>query len=257
MFNLEAIIENYPPHLRDKSKSILREYLQCKILEIVYNSKIAPKLSFIGGTAIRIIYNSPRFSEDIDFDNFDLSDDEFYSEANFVLEQLKLLGYEVTLEASKNKTIFHYKIKFPGLFYDLNLSSHKNEVIMIKFDSEKQGFDYQSEPYLLQRFGILSNILTPPKDILFSMKLHAFFDREMGRDLIDIYHMINITKPNYRFLEQKLGITNGTELKEKILSRFESFKTEKLIERTRNFVFEENNLKAITLFKEVIQASSL
>ena len=62
MLNLKQIEEYYPKNLRAFKKNILREYLQYKILEIIFNSKVVNKLSFLGGTALRIIYNNTRFS---------------------------------------------------------------------------------------------------------------------------------------------------------------------------------------------------
>jgi len=47
--------------------SIFREYLQLLFLSYLYQEKKANKLFFKGGTALRLIFGSPRFSEDLDF----------------------------------------------------------------------------------------------------------------------------------------------------------------------------------------------
>ena len=52
---------------------MLVEYLQYELLDSLFKDAAAAELSFIGGTAIRILHDSPRFSEDLDFDNFGLS----------------------------------------------------------------------------------------------------------------------------------------------------------------------------------------
>jgi len=49
---------------------ILTEYLQCEVLDSLF--EMSPNLHFIGGTALRLLHNLPRFSEDLDFDNFNL-----------------------------------------------------------------------------------------------------------------------------------------------------------------------------------------
>ena len=54
-------------------RGILVEYLQYELLDSLYKLKEAAFLSFIGGTAIRMLQHSPRFSEDLDFDNFGLT----------------------------------------------------------------------------------------------------------------------------------------------------------------------------------------
>jgi len=69
MISLQDIIQQFPPKLHNFPKAMLREYLQYKILASIFSSPIAQKLCFIWWTALRIGYNSQRFSEDIDFDN--------------------------------------------------------------------------------------------------------------------------------------------------------------------------------------------
>jgi predicted nucleotidyltransferase component of viral defense system len=57
----------------DKKRALIREYLQSKILYCLYEQKEANRLSFIGGTSLRILRGLDRFSEDLDFDNLGLS----------------------------------------------------------------------------------------------------------------------------------------------------------------------------------------
>ena len=47
--------------------NIAREYFQNLFLNSLYTQKNSEKLGFKGGTALRIVFNSPRFSEDLDF----------------------------------------------------------------------------------------------------------------------------------------------------------------------------------------------
>lgn len=47
--------------------NIIREYFQHIFLSELYKLSEAEKLLFKGGTALRIVYGSPRFSEDLDF----------------------------------------------------------------------------------------------------------------------------------------------------------------------------------------------
>lgn len=47
--------------------TILREYLQLVFLSCVYAQAKADKVYFKGGTAIHLLFDSPRFSEDLDF----------------------------------------------------------------------------------------------------------------------------------------------------------------------------------------------
>jgi predicted nucleotidyltransferase component of viral defense system len=47
--------------------------LQHKILQAIFESTLASKLSFLGGTALRIVHGNSHFSEDINPDKFGLS----------------------------------------------------------------------------------------------------------------------------------------------------------------------------------------
>ncbi len=77
MLDLEQIQSFFPEEIRPFRSNILREYLQYKILESVSRSKHCSLLSFMGGTCIHLVHGSPRFSEDLDFDNRGLSSVQF------------------------------------------------------------------------------------------------------------------------------------------------------------------------------------
>ena len=77
MLSLNELMQYYPGPLPGYKSFILREYLQCKILQIIFNNQPrANKLCFIGGTSLRLLYNNNRFSEDIDFDHYGLTEND-------------------------------------------------------------------------------------------------------------------------------------------------------------------------------------
>lgn len=110
MITLEQILAAYPENLRAFKESILKEYLQYKILNSIFNSEYANKLAFLGGTALRIVYNSTRFSEDLDFDNFGLSESEFISLSKIVQRDLILEGLEVEINTVPKDLLLSQKI---------------------------------------------------------------------------------------------------------------------------------------------------
>ncbi len=126
MISLLEIQKYYPQNLQIFKTFILREYLQYKILEIIFESKYANKLCFLGGTCLRIVHNNTRFSEDLDFDNFDLSETDFNNIAEIIKKQLTRQGYNVEI---KNifAGAFHCYVKFPKLLFNEGLSGHKEE----------------------------------------------------------------------------------------------------------------------------------
>src|SRR5210317_1172789 len=106
MLSLEEIKPYYPESLHDFERFIIREYLQYKILEIIFESPFENQLAFLGGTCLRIVYNSTRFSEDLDFDNFNLSEDNFKDVTMLVKKELEKMGYNIEIR-NVNKGAYH------------------------------------------------------------------------------------------------------------------------------------------------------
>ena len=255
MLSFNDLEKDFPEGIRGFKENILKEYIQCKILEIIFDSKIAGNLSFIGGTALRIIYNTNRFSEDIDFDNFNLSEKDFFAVSELVKNKLQLEGFKVEIQTLSRHNTCHYYIRFPGLLYENKLSAHVTEKILIKVDTQAQGFIYVPEKKLLKKFDVLTQVNVTPVDILLSMKINAILARKrvQGRDFYDVAFICGKTRPNYDFLKQKQGISNSRQLKSKLLEKCEQINFEKLIKDIEPLVFYQNELKKIKLFMDMVK----
>ncbi|MBI4051308.1 MAG: nucleotidyl transferase AbiEii/AbiGii toxin family protein, partial [Elusimicrobia bacterium] len=66
MLSLDEIRE-IAVQFQTNEKNVAREYAQHTFLSFLYKEKAADFLLFKGGTALRLIFKSPRFSEDLDF----------------------------------------------------------------------------------------------------------------------------------------------------------------------------------------------
>lgn len=137
MLRLSEIQSFFPQSLHRFPQFMLREYLQYKILEIVYASEYANFLCFLGGSCLRIVHGNQRFSEDIDFDNRGLKEEQFAEVADIIKKQLEREGYAVELKLVM-RGAWHCYIKFPGLLFGERLSDHKEEKILIQLDTEPQ-----------------------------------------------------------------------------------------------------------------------
>ena len=98
MLDIQQIESFYPEKLRAYKRNLLREYLQYKILEIIFDSKYSEKLSFMGGTAIRVVHSNTRFSEDLDFDNLGLEEKDFAAMVTLIQKKMELQGYGVEIK---------------------------------------------------------------------------------------------------------------------------------------------------------------
>lgn len=63
----EAVIRELSVKWQTTRLNVAREYLQHLFLSFLYQFKDSKGLAFKGGTALRLLYRSPRFSEDLDF----------------------------------------------------------------------------------------------------------------------------------------------------------------------------------------------
>lgn len=254
MLSLDQIEQYYPENLRAFKKNILREYLQYKILEIIFNSKQVSKLSFLGGTALRIIYANTRFSEDLDFDNFGLTENDFSALAAEVKKELEKEGYKTEIR-NVFKGAYRCYIKMPKILFDNQISGLEEEKILIQIDTAPHYFDYRPDKKILNKFDIFTEISVTPLDILLSQKIYAAFNRKRakGRDFFDVVFLLSRTKPNYDYLDMKLNIKNSNELKERFLAYAEELDFDRLAKDVEPFLFTPEDSKQIKMFKEYIK----
>jgi predicted nucleotidyltransferase component of viral defense system len=255
MLSLLNIEKYYPINEQPFKKNILREYLQYKILEIIFNSKIGQNLSFIGGTILRIVYNNSRFSEDLDFDNFGLTEKEFTFLADEIKNGLELQGYKVEIK-NVFKGAYRSYIKMPNILFNNNMSNLENEKILIQIDTTPQAFDYVRDLKILNKFDVFTQVYATPLDILLSQKIYAALNRSRakGRDFFDIVFLLPQTKPNYEYLEKKLGIRNSQELKAELISKTMKLDFNELAKDVEPFLINANDSKKVKMFIPYIQS---
>ncbi len=255
MLSLQNIEQYYPNNQKPFKRNILREYLQYKILEIIFNSSYAQDVIFLGGTALRIVYNNSRFSEDLDFDNFNLTEEQFADLANEVKKGLELQGYEVEIK-NVFKGAYRSYIRMPKVLFENNMSDMQEEKILIQIDTVPHVFDYAKDTKILSKFDVFTQIFTTPIDILLSQKIYAALNRKRakGRDFFDIVFLIPQTKPNYDYLKAKLNIGNAKELKDELLKQTAELDFTELAKDIEPFLINFEDSKKVRLFREYIES---
>ncbi len=255
MINLQEIEQHYPKEQRAFKRNILREYLQYKILEIIFNSKYSQELVFLGGTALRIVYSNARFSEDLDFDNLNITEGQFSDLAKIIKKELELQGYEVEIK-NVFKGAYRSYIKIPNILFDNSLSGFQEEKITIQIDTVPQVFNYNKEIKILNKFDVFTQIFVTPIDILLSQKIYAALNRKRskGRDFFDIIFLFSQTQPNYQYLDKKLNIKNMEELKSLFLDQTKDVDFDELARDVKPFLINYKDSKKITMFREYIKS---
>jgi predicted nucleotidyltransferase component of viral defense system len=259
MISLHAIKQHFPPYLQAFERELLREYLQCQILQILFDSRLGRDFAFLGGTCLRLVHDNTRFSEDLDFDNLGLTPQNFDEVAHLIDKQLSALGYTVEVQVA-GKGAYRCNIKFPKLFYQHGLSGYQEEKLLIQLDTEAQYFDFKPLPFLLNRFGIFAQINTTPLDLILSQKCYAILNRprNKGRDFFDVVFLLGKgVKPDYRYLTEKIGIQSAIDLKERLLAHCAQLDMEAQGRDVAAFLFHPNDVRMVTLFPQIIKQAAL
>ncbi len=192
--------------------NIMREYLQASILRIMHDSKVFRSTAFLGGTALRFLYDLPRFSEDLDFSLTGNRQFVFAKLVEKIKQELELAGYDISITYNDEKTVQYAMIKFDKLMYETQISPHRDQKFSIKIEIDTnppEGADLKTN--IVNKYFPIS-FLSYDIPSLFAGKLHALLSRKYtkGRDYFDLGWYLsrwkNIT-PNIPLLQNALKQT--------------------------------------------------
>ena len=207
MISLDAIAAFYPPPLRAPAfrKHLLKEYVECLALEWIARSPWAARLTFIGGTNLRLVSGIDRFSEDLDFDCKDLSPGDFSALTDALVRHLVRNGLSAEPKPRESTRISAYRrsILFPGLLHECGLSAFPEERFMMKIEAQDQGIPYPRDTAAVNHCGFFFPVPVPPPPVLCAMKLSALLTRAKGRDFYDAVFLLQRTQPDCAFLSRK------------------------------------------------------
>lgn len=257
MIDLKIISNYFDVSLRDNpsfSKHIIKEYVQLMVLDHLSDSPYFRKLSFIGGTNLRLIKGIDRFSEDLDFDVHDMSEVEFMEMTDSVVTFLQRSGLnaEPRDRANARLSAFRRNIYFPQLLFDLQLSGHKEERFLLKIEAQNQGVPYEPRSVNVQGCGFYFPLPVPPDEILLSMKLSALLSRAKGRDFYDTMFLMSQTTPDYAFLKARAGIGTPQELKQAIREMLLTTDLKRKKQDFEHLLFNKNAAERILRFSDFI-----
>ena len=196
----------------DEKFNTIREYLQSYILRIMQDFGAFHYCAFLGGTALRFLFDLPRFSENLDFSLANKQEKTFVELITHIKKELELAGYNVEISYKDDKTVQSAMIKFSNLMYESRLSGIKDQKISVKLEIDTNppcGAEFNTK--IVNKYFPLS-FLTYDLSSLFAGKMHAILTRRYskGRDFYDVFwylsHMKNI-KPNIIFLQNALKKT--------------------------------------------------
>jgi len=257
VIQLELIRNYFPLEQRGNAafqKYMLKEYLQLLILDFLSTTTYVRKVTFIGGTNLRLTKGIDRFSEDLDFDCRALSKEEFMEMSDAILQFLQRSGMRVEARDKENEKLkaFRRNIYFPELLFDLGLSGHKEERFLIKIESQDQQITYTPVMTNIKGCGFFFPFPVPPDGVLCAMKLSAMISRQKGRDFYDAMFLLGQTKPDYHFLGIQRGIHNLNELKTASAEILKTVDLDKKMKDFEHLLFNKANAARILRVGEFI-----
>lgn len=170
--------------------NIVREYFQHVFLSELYRLPQAEKILFKGGTALRVIYGSPRFSEDLDFSIFGMTPHDLkkFVEDLFVkaLAKIEQIGIRVELGGKSAKTSGGYLgvatftlADFQPVGVEINVSSRNGRSINGEVDSVANDF---VPTYII--------VHLPQNELVEEKVFGALRERKKPRDFYDLYFIM-------------------------------------------------------------------
>lgn len=232
-----------------------REFLQLLILKIIYDKGYFKNLAFVGGTALRLIYDLRRFSEDLDFSLINKEGYKFDIFLRRVIYELEKVGFSLDIKKSMEGAVQSAMFKFKDILFPLGLSNQKSQKLFIKleFDSNPPK-GWNTEISLISKHFVFT---VTHFDItsLYATKLHACFFRKYtkGRDFYDLlWYFGKKMLPNFKLLNnaieqtesQNFGIDakNFSDFLREKLATIDFVKVRKDVER---FIEDKNELKLL------------
>jgi len=259
MLTFEEIKRNFPDtiNIEKNSRDMIKEALQYKALDVIFNSKYSNYLIFIGGTSLRFFHGIKRFSEDMDFDvspgkKYKLEDHDALLE--LLCNEFQKEGYEVECSSMVTKNnVITGKLIFPGLEHRLKTTTNSNTKTILKIEAQPQGYSYDPDKNLINKFGAFSMINVMPVDMLFATKLFTAIERKKGRDFYDIIELSSFAKAHEGFLKYRAErkgykYKSPNDIKVLIQENIKDVDWKEKIHEIGLFLFDKQDIKKVELF---------
>lgn len=177
--NFKELVKKY----QTTEINILREYFQHLFLSNLYQLKESEKLAFKGGTALRVIFNSPRFSGDLDFTG-DIKSFHLKSLLEKVLSKIEFEGLKIKTLESK-PTSGGFLVIYETEIYSLPVRVELNISLRQRHQKILTNSHLISSPFIPAY-----TIVALEDKALVKEKIAALLTRQKPRDFFDLYFIL-------------------------------------------------------------------
>lgn len=189
--------------------NVAREYFQQLFLSRLYQEYGSERLLFKGGTALRLIWKSPRFSEDLDFNGVNISIQAIEALIEGALAKIEREGVRAEIIESKSTSGGYLAI------FQFETSEYKSR-IQVEISLRKGKKALGTAALIQSELVMPYTLIHLQEDILTAEKIQACLSRGKARDFYDFYFILRSRMPfKEAFIQDK-------QLKEKILKAVKS-----------------------------------
>jgi hypothetical protein len=216
-------------------------------------------LAFHGGTALRLLYQLPRYSEDLDF-SLERQPEQYQFRRYLETIQRDMTAdtYAIEIKLNQRNIVHSAFIRFRGLLYQLGLTPHESEILAIKLeiDTNPPGNATLATTFIQRHVDV--HIQHHDQASLLAGKVHAILQRDYikGRDWYDLYWYLRQPEwpaPNIQMLNQALnqsgwekGIVTPDNWQTHVQERLQTLSWPRAVDDVRRFVMVQSDLVTFT-----------
>lgn len=184
-------LEKFTKQAQTDLENVVREYCQHLFLTFLYQQSGSERLLFKGGTALRIVFKSPRYSEDLDFTGVNITQREVETLFADTLVAVENTGIHVELEEGKPTTggylgrayFFAYGSKIP---------------IAIQVSLRNSKGPKGSTAFIENEYITAYTLVHLSTDEIINGKIAALLNRHKPRDFYDYFFLLSGPYPAAR-----------------------------------------------------------
>jgi predicted nucleotidyltransferase component of viral defense system len=186
------------------------------MLQSLQSAGAMQTLAFHGGTALRFLYDIPRYSEDLDFALEGAPEVyNFRAYLQRIARDLSAEAYDLDFKVNDKRVVHKAFVRFRGLLHELGLSPHASEVLAVKLEVDTNPPAGACLATTSLKRHVALNLQHHDQASLFAGKLHAVLQRvyPKGRDIYDLWwylSQLDWPAPNLNQLNQGLQQSGWT-----------------------------------------------
>jgi len=205
-------LEKFTKQAQTSIQNVVREYCQHLFLSYLYQQPDSEKLLFKGGTALRVLLHSPRYSEDLDFTGINLTQQEIENMFIDTLAEVERTGIEVSLMEAKKTT--------GGYLGIAEFRAYEKKIpvqieVSLRNTKSLKGIRTIVENEYITAYTLVHL----PIEEITQGKLSALMSRHKARDFYDYFFLLS---GNYPTVKEKENLTKALTLLKESRMNFRS-----------------------------------